>query len=88
MPLRTENVLLLKEIGDVLYLTAANKEIYDRVKDDTKRPLLQCDDPYAKICAMMKERSPLYEKACDAVIDTNSNNLDRILRDMKEARNI
>lgn len=88
MPLRTQNALLLKEIGDVLYLTAANQEIYDRVKGDTKRPLLKCADPYTKICAMMKERSPLYEKACDAVIDTNSNDLDQILNDMKEARSI
>lgn len=79
MPLRTENAFLLKEIGRVLYLTASNQEIYDRVKGDTKRPLLKCDDPYAKICNMMKERRPLYEKACDIMIDTNSNDLEEVL---------
>ena len=45
MPLRKENVRLLKEIGTVNYLTATCKEIYDRVKDDTKRPFLQTDNP-------------------------------------------
>lgn len=79
MPLRHENAFLLKEIGRVFYLTAANRVIYDRVKEDTKRPLLQCDDPYSKICDLMKERRPLYEKACDAMIDTNSNDLEEVL---------
>ena len=80
MPLRKENARLLKEIGTVNYLTATSKEIYDRVKDDTKRPLLQTEDPYAKICQMMKERKPKYEAACDKVIDTNSNDIEEIIR--------
>lgn len=80
MPLRKENARLLKEIGTVNYLTATSKEIYDRVKDDTKRPLLQTDNPYEKICNMMKERKPKYEAACDKVIDTNSNDIDEIIR--------
>ncbi len=79
MPLRKENARLLKEIGTVNYLTATCKEIYDRVKDDTKRPLLQTEDPYAKICQMMKERKPKYEAACDKVIDTNSNDIGEII---------
>ena len=36
MPLRKENARLLKEIGRVNYLTATSREIYDRVKGDTK----------------------------------------------------
>lgn len=79
MPLRTENSRLLKELGRVFYLSAANRVIYDRVKEDTKRPLLQDADPYAKICRMMKERGPLYEKACDVKVDTNSNELDEVV---------
>ena len=79
MPLRKENARLLKEIGTVNYLTATCKEIYDRVKDDAKRPLLQTDNPYEKICNMMKERKPKYEAACDKVIDTNSNDIEEII---------
>lgn len=84
MPLRKENARLLKEIGKVGYLTATTKEIYERVKGDTNRPLLQCDNPYEKICDMMKQRKPLYEQAADAVIDTNSNDLDEIVADMEK----
>lgn len=82
MPLRKENARLLKEIGCVEYLTATSKEIFERVKGDTNRPLLQCENPYEKICEMMKQRKPLYEKAADVVIDTNSNDLDAIVQDM------
>lgn len=86
MPLRKENARLLKEIGRVEYLTATTKEIYDRVKGDTNRPLLQCDNPYEKICELMKQRKCLYENAADVVIDTNSNDLDAIVEDMMHGR--
>lgn len=79
MPLREDNARLLKEIGKVCYLTAANWIIYDRVKDDTGRPLLQGDDPYGRICSLMKEREPLYKRACDKQVDTNSNDVNEIV---------
>ncbi|MCM1497753.1 MAG: shikimate dehydrogenase [Clostridium sp.] len=84
MPLREENARLLKELGRVLYLTAAPQVIYERVKGDTGRPLLQCAHPYEKICSMMKERKPLYERAADASVDTNSNDLEEIMAAMRE----
>ena len=79
MPLRKENARLLKEIGRVNYLTATSREIYDRVKGDTKRPLLQTENPYERIRNMMQERKPKYEAACDRVIDTNSNDIEEIM---------
>lgn len=85
MPLRVENARLLKEIGKVFYLTAANQVIYDRVKEDSQRPLLQGENPYGKICELMKQRTPLYEMAADVLVDTNSNDLvDVIQRIQKE----
>lgn len=78
MPLRNQNARLLKEIGRVYYLTAANQVIYDRVKDDSNRPLLQCENPYERICMLMKERAPLYEKAADVLVDTNSTDIEEV----------
>lgn len=83
MPLRMENARLLKEIGKVFYLTAANQVIFDRVKGDTKRPLLQSENPYERICELMKERKPLYERAADIFIDTNSNALETVLEEIQ-----
>lgn len=78
MPLRTENARLLKEIGRVYHLTAANQVIYERVKGGTNRPLLQCDNPYERICKLMKERKPLYKAAADVEIDTNSTDIEEV----------
>lgn len=83
MPLRKENARLLKEIGTVYYLTAANSVIYDRVKDNKDRPLLQDSDPFGRICELMKERKPLYEAAADVWIDTNSNDLEEVIKNIK-----
>lgn len=84
MPLRKENAALLKEIGKVYYLTAANLVIYDRIKENTDRPLLQERDPYGRICELMKQRKPLYEAAADMWVDTNSNDLEEVIGIIKE----
>lgn len=82
MPLRDENRVLLKEIGTVCYLTATSEEIYDRIKDDTNRPLLQTDNPYERICTMMYDRKPHYLAACDKIIDTGSNDVKKIIKEI------
>lgn len=79
MPLRECNARLLKETGRVFYLTAAPQVIYDRVKDSTDRPLLQGENPYGRICELMKERRSRYESAADVLVDTNSNDMEEIL---------
>ncbi len=79
MPLRECNARLLKETGRVFYLTAAPQVIYDRIKDSTDRPLLQGENPYGRICELMKERKSRYEAAADELVDTNSNDMEEIL---------
>lgn len=83
MPLRIENARLLKEIGKVIYLNVATQVIYERVKEDGKRPLLQVEDPYDRICEMMTERKPLYERACDVIFDANCNDPEVICTSLK-----
>lgn len=83
MPLRRENARLLKEIGTVYYLTAAPLVIYERVKGNTKRPLLQGPDPYGKICELMEQRREKYEAAADVVVDANSNDVEAVLKELK-----
>ncbi len=71
LPLREENQTLLHELGTVCYLRACPDTIYDRVKSSTDRPLLACDNPYEKICNMLKARTPVYESAADICLDTD-----------------
>lgn len=61
MPLRAENRQLLSELGRVVYLKAGPVTIYNRIKGDTTRPLLQCENPMKRIEEMIAAREPLYE---------------------------
>ena len=71
MPLRAENRQLLSKLGKVVYLKASPKTIYNRVKDDTTRPLLKCENPMKRIEEMIAMRGPLYEEGALFVVDVD-----------------
>ena len=55
----------------MIYLRARADSLYERVKNDTGRPLLKTEDIAGRIKEMLKERSPMYEEAADIIIDTD-----------------
>jgi len=65
-----ENHPILKH-GFVVYLQATPKQIYDNIKDDKSRPLLQEKDVYAKICSMLEERHKLYQQIADYTVQVD-----------------
>jgi shikimate kinase len=71
MPLRKENRELLRRLGEVVYLEASPETIYERLKDDTTRPLLQCDNPRQKIADMVSDRRAAYEESAFMVINVD-----------------
>lgn len=71
MPLREENRTLLAGLGAVFYLKLEPETVYSRIKDDTKRPLLQCDNPLARIKEMLAVRGPIYESATQNIIQVD-----------------
>lgn len=79
LPIREENHALLKELGTVVYLRAKAQTIYERVKHDTTRPLLQGEEPLTKIQALMEKRTSIYEKTADIVIDVDDRDFDDIM---------
>lgn len=85
LPMREENRVLLKKLGTVVYLRAKADTIYERLKDDTTRPLLQGEDPQEKICAMIGQRGPVYEAAADCIIDVDDKDFDEIQNEIEEA---
>ena len=58
-----DNIAALKRAGLVVCLTARPEVIYERVKDETHRPLLQVADPAGRIVALLAERRAQYEKS-------------------------
>jgi shikimate kinase len=84
-PVREENRPLIKELGTVVYLRAKPDTIYERLKEDTTRPLLQGEDPQGKIRTMITQRGPLYEIAADCIIDVDGKDFEQIISGIEEA---
>lgn len=54
----------------VVYLHASLDELYQRLRHDHQRPLMQVADPRATLDAMYAQRDPLYRETAHWVIDT------------------
>lgn len=61
----------MKSGGVIIYLKAPIATIWERIKDNTSRPLLQVDDPLEAATGLHEKRLPFYEKA-DIIIDTEN----------------
>jgi shikimate kinase len=81
-----ENRKNLSSNGVVIYLKASPKEIYERIKNETHRPLLRKDFSVEKIASIMYLRETNYMKA-DIIIDTDSKTPQNIVEEIIGAIN-
>lgn len=70
-PLLAENRRLLRELGTVVYLKASAETVYERLRGDTTRPLLQGENPMEKIRVLLEEREKLYREAADFIVSVD-----------------
>lgn len=79
---------LLAELGYVFYLKITPEEVYRRLKGDATRPLLQTEDPYARITELLQQRDAWYEKCADEIITVEGKNkwliADEIIRKLSQ----
>ena len=68
--LREANRRALREHALVVYLRSSPEELARRLKNDTKRPLLQVSNPLAKLRELHGARDPLYCEAAQFIVDT------------------
>lgn len=68
--LRPANRQRLRERGQVIYLRSTPEEVHRRVRHDTNRPLLQVDDPLARLRDLFAQRDPLYRETAHFTIET------------------
>lgn len=68
--LRPENRESLRRGCDVIYLRCAPEELFRRLRHDTQRPLLQVQDPLARLREMYLQRDPLYRETAHFIIET------------------
>jgi shikimate kinase len=69
--LSAENRAVLSRSGFVVYLSATPSALFERTRHDCNRPLLQVEDPMARIVSLYEQRDPLYQQIADLVIEGN-----------------
>lgn len=75
--LKDENVSILKQNGVIVLLTATPETIFERVKDNTSRPILNNDMSIEHVKKLMGDREPRYQSVADIKVNVDSN--DRVL---------
>jgi shikimate dehydrogenase len=70
LPIAEGMIEILKDNGKVFTLWASPKTIFERIKKNSSRPLLQTEDPFSKITELLSEREVKYRKA-DKIISTD-----------------
>jgi shikimate kinase len=81
--IREENRSAFKKGGMVVCLTARPEVIFERIRHETHRPLLQTPDPLAKIRELLTSREIFYHQA-DLMIDTSDKSIDEAIREIKD----
>ena len=80
--LKTHNVELMKNRGSVVLLTAKPETIYERVKDDKTRPILNGNMNVEYIAGLMEKRNVYYEAAADIRIATDGKSAEQICEEI------
>ncbi len=84
-PVNPVNRKLLKQCGRVVYLRVCPETVYERLRGDDSRPLLQCENPLQRIEELMGARSAAYEECADIIVDADGKDLNEILDNIMEA---
>lgn len=82
--LSPENRENLKNRGIVIYLRATVEDLWQRTRHDRNRPLLQTDDPRAKLAQLFEQRDPLYREIADITMDTSKQTVQSLIHDLEE----
>ncbi len=62
-----QNRAMLQRNGVVIYLKASVHDLWQRTRHDRNRPLLQTDNPHARLAELFQQRDPLYGQVSDIV---------------------
>ena len=82
--LREENVRLMKETGNVVWLKASAESLWQRVQYSKDRPLLNKPDPFGTLRQILNDRVSLYENACHWFVATDGKIGEDVANEIKE----
>lgn len=80
--MRPENRKILASRGKVIYLQTSVKQQLQRTCYDSKRPLLQTEDPEAKLKDLMEVRDPLYREAANITVNTDGRSVNMVAHEI------
>lgn len=82
--LSATNRELLGSRGIVIYLRGSPEHLFERTRHDRNRPLLQTDNPLARLRELYQQRDPLYTEVADIVVDTGRQSVSNMTRGLYE----
>jgi 3-dehydroquinate synthase len=77
--LSPQNRSRMKQNGVVVYLKSTVHDLWQRTRHDQNRPLLQTENPRAKLQELLDLREPLYEETADVVAYTGKQSVQILL---------
>ena len=81
--LNAENRQKLTSRGVVVYLYCSPEQQYARTSRDRNRPLIQTEDPLARLRELMEERDPLYRQVADLVVSTEKRGTASVVKEIR-----
>ena len=78
-----ENLINLKNNGILVYLKTSPEVLYERVKSQHNRPLLQNENPHETLKELLKKREKNYLKS-DIIIETDNKSIEQIISEIGE----
>lgn len=82
--LKPENRQFLMSRGTTIYLYANIDTLLERTSKDRNRPLLQTENPQAKLEELLAVRDPLYRETADIIIDTGKDSVRLALKEIMD----
>jgi 3-dehydroquinate synthase len=77
--LSPQNRAMMKQNGVVVYLKSSVHDLWQRTRHDHNRPLLQTENPRAKLQELHDLRDPLYMESADLIIHTGKQSVQILL---------
>jgi shikimate kinase len=82
--LNEQNRDTLRRNGIVVYLKSTVTDLWQRTRHDRNRPLLQTDDPRAKLKNLFEQRDPLYLQVADLVMPTGKQSVHSLVLQLQQ----
>ena len=82
--LSAKNRKLLQASGQVIYLSASKEQLYERMRRDKSRPLLQVENREKVLAELLEVRDPLYREVANIVFSAEGGSSAKVAKVLLE----